>query len=71
MIAKFDTGQGDQQTAKAHAAASTHRQDLTQRLTDAVKLVAAQFLRDEARATAYFRVGLLQAPAPDKAAKAA
>jgi hypothetical protein len=60
------TGKGDEQTAKARAAATTHRQDLTERLTDAVKLVAAQFLCDEARATAYFRVGLLQAPNPMK-----
>ncbi|MDO7848992.1 hypothetical protein Q5H92_21690 [Hymenobacter sp. M29] len=44
-----------------------HRQDLTLRLSDAVKLVAAQFSRDEARTTAYFRVGLLQAPAAAKA----
>lgn len=44
-------------------AAHTHREDLTQRLSDAVKLVAAQLPRDKARATAYFRVGLLQAPA--------
>lgn len=36
---------------------------LTQRLTDAVKLVAAHWLRDEARAAAYFRFKLLQAPA--------
>lgn len=64
------TGHGDEQTAKARAAAHTHRDTLTQRLTDAVKLVAAQFLRDEARAAAYFRTGLLQAPAPAKAANA-
>ena len=64
------TGAGDEQTAKARAQAQTHRQDLTQRLTDAVKLVAAQFLHDEARAAAYFRVGLLQAPAPAAKAKA-
>lgn len=38
------------------------RQDLTLRLTDAVKLVAAHYLRDEARAAAYFRPELLQAP---------
>jgi len=56
------TGQGDEQTAKARAAAATHRDDLTGRLTDAVKLVAAHYLRDEARAAAYFLVGLLQAP---------
>ena len=64
------TGTGDEQTAKARAEAQTHRQALTLRLTDAVKLVAAQFPRDAARATAYFRVGLLQAPAPAKAGKA-
>ena len=58
------TGAGDEQTAKARAHAQSHRLDLTLRLTDAVKLVAAQFPRDEARAAAYFRVGLLQAPAP-------
>lgn len=58
------TGAGDEQSAKARAEAQHHRDDLTHRLTDAVKLVAAQFLRDEARVTAYFRVGLLQAPAP-------
>ena len=58
------TGAGDEQSAKARAEAQHHREALTLRLTDAVKLVAAHFLRDEARATAYFRVGLLQAPAP-------
>jgi hypothetical protein len=57
------TGAGDEQSAKARAAAAAHRQDLTLRLTDAVKQVAAQFPRDEARATAYFRTSLLQAPA--------
>jgi hypothetical protein len=62
QAAREATGQGDEQAAKARAAASTHRQDLTQRLTDAVKLVAAHCLRDEARAAAYFRVALLQAP---------
>lgn len=54
------TGQGDEQTAKARAATQGHRTALTRRLTDAVKLVAAHFLRDGARATAYFRTGLLQ-----------
>ena len=62
------TGAGDQQSAQARAEAQHHRQDLTQRLTDAVKLVAAHWLRDEARAAAYFRFELLTAPAP--AAKA-
>ena len=59
-----DTGAGDEQSAKARAEAQAHRSDLTARLSDAVKLVAAQFLRGEARCAAYFRVGLLQAPAP-------
>lgn len=63
------TGAGDEQSARAHAEAQHHRQDLTGGLSDAVKLVAAQFLRDEARCHTYFRVGLLQAPAP-AAAKA-
>ncbi|MGY3088377.1 hypothetical protein ACVWYF_001410 [Hymenobacter sp. UYAg731] len=58
-------GAGDEQSAKARAEAQTHRQDLTLRLTDAVKLVAAHFPRDEARAVAYFRLGLLQAPKPE------
>ncbi|GAA3959133.1 hypothetical protein [Hymenobacter antarcticus] len=61
--ARTDTGAGDEQSAKARAAAETHRSDLTARLTDATKLVAAQFLRDEPRVAAYFPVGLLQAPA--------
>ncbi len=65
------TGAGDEQSAKARAAAQHHRADLTARLTDAVKLVAAAFLRDEVRAAAYFRVGLLQAPAPAKGTQAA
>lgn len=70
--ARADTGASDEQSAKARAAAATHRDALTARLTDAVKLVAAQFLRDEARAAAYFPVGLLQAPArPAKAVGAA
>ena len=42
---------------------TVHRSDLTGRLSDAVTLVVAQCLRDDARAAAYFRVGLLQAPA--------
>ena len=58
------TGAGDEQSAKARAEAQHHRGDLTARLSDAVKLVAAQFPRDEARCATYFRVGLLQAPAP-------
>lgn len=64
------TGAGDEQNAKARAQAQGHRQDLTLRLSDAVKLVAAQFPRDAARCAAYFRTGLLQAPAAAKAAKA-
>ena len=47
---------------------TAHRSDLTGRLSEAVKLVAAQFLRDDARCAAYFRVGLLQAPAAAKVA---
>ncbi|WP_197076728.1 hypothetical protein [Hymenobacter terrenus] len=58
------TGVGDEQTAKARAEAQLHRQNLTARLTDAVKLVAAQFPRDEGRCTSYFRLDLLQAPTP-------
>jgi hypothetical protein len=65
------TGAGDEQSAKARAAAQHHRDDLTHRLSDAVKLVAARFLRDEARAAAYFVVGLLQAPTAAKAEKPA
>ncbi len=61
--ARDGTGAGDEHSAKARAEAQHHRADLTGRLTDATKLVAAQFLRDEARCAAYFRVGLLQAPA--------
>lgn len=44
-----------------------NRADLTARFTDAAKLVAAQFLRAEARCAAYFPTGLLLAPAPAKA----
>ncbi|MBF9221457.1 hypothetical protein [Hymenobacter ruricola] len=62
LAGRKGTGEGDQQTAKARAAVQHHRDDLTHRITDAVKLVAAQFPRDEARAAAYFPVGLLQAP---------
>lgn len=51
----------DKQSAKARAEARHHRQNLTQRLIDAVKLVAAHYLRDEARAQAYFRIKLRQA----------
>jgi len=64
--ARDGTGAGDEQSAKARAAAQSHRADLTARLTDAAKLVAVQFLRDEARCTAYFPTALLQAPAPAK-----
>ena len=60
--AREGTGAGDEQSAKARAEASTHRTTLTERLTDAVKLVAAQFLRDEPRCRAYFRFELLSAP---------
>ena len=67
--ARADTGAGDEQSAKNRAAAKTHRQDITQRLCDAVKLVATQFLRDEARMSAYFPTGLLQVPAPAKSKK--
>ena len=69
--ARDGTGAGDEQSAKARAAAETHRADLTARLSDAAKLVAAQFLRDEARAAAYFPTGLLQAPAAAVKAKKA
>lgn len=68
LAGRADTGAGDQRSAQSRAEAEHHRQDLTLRLTDAVKLVAAHWLRDEPRAAAYFRVGLLSAPAP--AAKA-
>ncbi|RZK47312.1 MAG: hypothetical protein EOO59_18020 [Hymenobacter sp.] len=68
VAARTGTGAGDEQSAKARAEAATHRQDLTQRLTDAVKLVAAHYLRDAARAAAYFRLELLQAPASGAAA---
>ena len=61
LAGRHGTGAGDEQTAKARAAAAAHRTDLTLRLTDAVKLVAAQFPRDEARCTAYFRTELLAA----------
>jgi hypothetical protein len=61
--ARTSTGAGDEQSAKARAEAAGHRQALTERLTDAVKLVAAQHLRDAPRAAAYFRLDLLQAPA--------
>ena len=58
------TGAGDAHSAQARAEAQQHRAALTARLTDAVKLVAAQFPHDEARCAAYFRMALLQAPAP-------
>ena len=58
-----DTGAGDEQSTKARAEAQTHRSDLIVSLSDAVKLVATQFLCDEARCAVYLRVGLLQAPA--------
>ena len=63
LAGREGTGSGDEQSAKARAEAQHHRQDLTLRLTDAVKLVAAQFPRDEARARAFFRMELLSAPA--------
>lgn len=65
------TGAGDEQNAKARAEAQHHRQDLTQRFTDAVKLVVAQFPRDEVRCAAYFRFELLTAPVAASAAGAA
>lgn len=57
--ARKATGEGDEQTDKANAAASTQRDDLTGRLSDAVKQVAAQFPRDAARCSAYFQFWLL------------
>ena len=71
VAARAGTGAGDEQSAKGRAEAKNHRDDLTSRLSDAVKLVAAQFLRDEPRCATYFRVGLLQAPAPAKPKDAA
>lgn|GEM_PF-3828036 len=55
------------QATGAHGRQCSHhrhhlRKDLTLRLSDTVKLVAAQHPRDAARAAAYFRFGLLQAP---------
>jgi hypothetical protein len=61
LAGRDGTGQGDEQAAKSRAAAQAHRTTLTLRLTDAVKLVAAHWLRDEARAAAYFRMSLLRA----------
>ena len=65
-----NTGAGDEQSAKARAEAQGQRTALTERLTDAVKLVAAQFLREPARCAAFFRFELLTAgtPAPAEAA---
>ena len=72
-LGRFPTRLGtvadDEQSIKARAEAQHHRADLTGRLTDATKLLAAQFLRNEARCAAYFRVGLLQAPVADPLAK--
>ncbi|MBC7448023.1 MAG: hypothetical protein H7330_08180 [Hymenobacteraceae bacterium] len=65
------TGAGDEQSAKARAEAKNQRTTLTERLTDAVKRVANEFLRDEARCRAYFRFELLSAPATATAADAA
>lgn len=62
--ARAGTGAGDEQTDKARAAATNQRDALTQRLTDAVKLVAAQFLRDEARCRSFFRFELLSGGEP-------
>jgi hypothetical protein len=71
VAARAGTGAGDEQSAKARAEAAAHRHNLTQHLTDAVKLVAAQHLRDAPRAATYFRVELLQAPAAASPAPAA
>jgi len=60
VAARAGTGASDEQSAQARAKAAGHRQALTQRLTDAVNLVAAQHLHDEACA-ACFRPELLQA----------
>ena len=59
--ARTATGAGDEQSAKARAEAKNQRTTLTERLTDAVKLVAAAFLRDEPRCRAFFRFELLTA----------
>ena len=66
---RLGTGADDEQSTKARAEAQHHHADLTGRLTDATKLLAAQFLRNEARCAAYFRVGLLQAPVADPLGK--
>ena len=47
------------------------RTALTERLTDAVKLVAARFLREPARCAAFFRFELLSAGTPAEATAAA
>lgn len=60
------TGEGDEQTDKARAAGVSARDELTQRLTDAVKLVAAQFLRDTPRCEKYFPFHLLLPGEHDK-----
>lgn len=57
--ARKNTGEGDEQTAKARATAKNQREDLTERLTDGMKLIAAQFLRDETRCQSYMRLELL------------
>ncbi len=53
------TGEGDEQTATARAEGLSAREDLTQRLTDAVKIVAGEFLRDSARCAKFFPFHLL------------
>lgn len=66
-----NTGAGDEQSAKARAEAQGQRTALTERLTDAVKLVAARFLREPARCAAFFRFELLSAGTPAEATAAA
>ena len=62
FLTRLGTGADDEQSTKARTEAQYHHADLTGRLTDATKLLAAQFLRSESHCAAYFRVGLLQAP---------
>lgn len=66
QTARKEVGKGDEQTADARAQATSARNELTMRLTDAVKKVAAEFLRDTPRCEKYFPVHLLVRGEHDK-----
>ncbi|MBC7447202.1 MAG: hypothetical protein H7330_04020 [Hymenobacteraceae bacterium] len=64
--ARQQVGEGDEQAGAARAEGVSARDELTLRLTDAVKLVSVEFLRDAPRCEKFFPVHLLLPGEHDK-----